>query len=125
MKPITEEQRQELIERGNDLLGMLGPVAIAREFLEIALASLTAEPVAEIRCMEDQNLVVENVVDGFTLGRHGVYTAPPVPVIKFPNVNLRISGLLIMEEWPTREWCFMEGARWMVGKINELNKLEG
>lgn len=126
MKPITEEQRKELIKflgavfesmNGNepvnhnefDIEGMTKMV------LEIALESLAAEPAAEIRCMEDQNLVVENVADGFTLGRHGVYTAPPVPVIKFPNPHDIPDGYDL-------DSC-MATVQWYQNEVKRLNGL--
>ncbi|MFP9227563.1 substrate-binding domain-containing protein [Pectobacterium cacticida] len=58
--PMTDAERDSLIE---ELLQR-------REAAE--------RPVAEIRCMEDMSLCVENVSDGFGLGRHKVFAEPPL-----------------------------------------------
>lgn len=55
------------------------------DLFKVALASLKSESCAEIKCHEDLTLHVVNVNDGFSLGRHKVYTAPPVPALKLPD----------------------------------------
>ncbi|WP_312265121.1 hypothetical protein [Mixta calida] len=42
---MNNQERQALIEHGNNLMMLNGPIASAHELIEVALAALTAEPV--------------------------------------------------------------------------------
>lgn len=92
MKPITEEQRQALINRIRNIkiTGKANRFEIS-EIAEIALASLTAEPVAKT---DVSGCVWMN--DGESSRKPPVstplYTAPPVPVIKFPDWCQKVPG---------------------------------
>lgn len=71
--PVTESVQAgvvaELTRLNTELL------ALRNELAELQ----KQEPVAEIKCMEDQSLQVVNVNNGFSLGRHPVYAAPVLP----------------------------------------------
>lgn len=109
MKPITEEQRKQLISACKEEISRLKDLSEQHEFLgsdylleetnndllrqEIALASLTAESVRQfiynnpyeegytewVDCNEEYYNGVPSDC------RRIVYTAPPVPVIKLPD----------------------------------------
>ena len=147
MKPITEQRRQKLIadcqkEIGNLMLWLeCGPLRdrskTESELLrqQIALASLTAVPVSEVISLSAP------VLDGMIAPMNGYrgisnlaaikrlpegtnfYTAPPVPVIKLPEINLRIAGYRHAPSAPTKEWAFMDGAKWMASETKRLNGL--
>lgn len=92
MIALTKEKREELntfINASIEQRCTVYTLKKQRELEElrdqIALGVLTAEPVAEIKCLEDLSLEVVNVSDGFNLGRHAVFTAPPVPEINLPH----------------------------------------
>lgn len=138
MKPITEEQRQALIEHAKSILGLMrsyatneGYSAKSIQVIEIALASLTAdtsklaELAAKVRNVredasefdgdrrgmwehqeEQEQLLLEEAVK---------YTAPPVPVIKFPD-------LLDIPDGYDLQSC-MAGAAWYQQEIKRLNGL--
>lgn len=98
MKPITEENRKQLISLARIEISrwkIPGDKQYMVDLMEIALASLTAEPIgvvnrestsdnnefldAKVECVHPQ-AGWENFQDGFIL-----YTAPSVPVIKLPR----------------------------------------
>ena len=95
MKPITEENRRQLIA--------LASIEISRwklpadkqyivDLMEIALASLTAEEVGYVAVGETSIPSVEycaSVVPGDSL-----YTIPPVPVIQLPEKYSDHEGFL-------------------------------
>ena len=98
MKPITEEQRQELIEfilAAQDSMSGNDPVNTERfdtekltgDVFEIALASLTAEPMYwEISgCIFSTE--AEALKPGFRGTPEPIYEHPPVTVIKFPGIS--------------------------------------
>ena len=128
MKPITEEQRQALIERltkiaswaetyGPDHNVML-PASEAKEMAEAYIASLTAEPIGYCTRYD-----VEALQRGDAAGvshapncHHPVYTAPPVPVIKFPNPHDIPDGYDL-------DSC-MATVQWYQSEVKRLNVLE-
>ena len=95
MPVLSEQEREDLIEKCKAAIVSLTPwrgvsEAKSRICFEIALAALTAEPVAftekhEISNMHATGLYLRawptdrarNEVEGYTVG---VYTMPPVPV---------------------------------------------
>lgn len=93
MKPITEQERQSLIEYGT-LFNTTGTRGKMNRLVEIALASLTADSVMQViynnpheegyvewvDCNEEYFKGVPNNC------KRIVYTAPPVPVVKMPGV---------------------------------------
>ena len=118
MKPITEQRRQELIadcekeiEHAEKLLLSVGLAIGWRKVHEnnllkhqIVLASLNAKSKVtlfsdERDCDQYSFEVNERIPDG----AHELYTAPPVPVIKFPEINLRIAGYRHAPSAPTKE----------------------
>lgn len=130
MKPITEEQRQSLITACKEEISRLKELAEQHEFLgndylleqtnnallrqEIALASLTDEPVGVVNRGEvsDNNEYPEvkvdcahphagweNFQDGFKL-----YTAPPVPVIKMPDEHSFDAWFKAIEAGDDQDW---------------------
>ena len=122
MKPITEQEWQSLIEYGT-LFNMTGQQGKMNRLVEIALTSLNSVPVGDF--YEDGK------DDWWQLGPYDkvpritpLYTAPPVPVIKFPNINLRIAGYRHDPSAPTKEWAFMDGAKWMASEIKRLNGIK-
>lgn len=85
MKPITEQERQDLIAYARIEISRWVNISDKRymsDLMEIALASLTAEPVG----------VIEKEIGSFYKRYYdksrteAVYTYPPVPVIKLPDV---------------------------------------
>ncbi|WP_232487453.1 hypothetical protein [Pectobacterium parmentieri] len=64
------------ISSGNGLFNAAEIKSITDETLQRREAA--EKPIAEIRCMEDMSLCVENVTDGFSLGRHKVFAEPPL-----------------------------------------------
>lgn len=88
MKPITEQERQDLIAYARIEISRWVNISDKRymsDLMEIALASLTAEPVG----------VIEKEIGSF-YKRHydksrteAVYTYPPVPVIKLPDEMMK------------------------------------
>ena len=104
MKPITEQRRQELIERLKKIAAwektygaqhnVMLPASEARELAEITLISLNAKPIAVTDISEIDDLKNEGWVGNFLApefqgvdseDRVYLYTAPPVPVIKLPD----------------------------------------
>ena len=104
MKPITEQERQEIIEHARSMIDFYrSNLSIenvdddAREqweydlsIAEIALASLTAEPFVYVNAVTVRNGVVASLVAngvGLYDGNLPVelYSTPTVPVIKFPE----------------------------------------
>lgn len=109
MKPITEEQKQTLIAACEEEISRWKELAEQHEFLgndyllqetnnailrqQIALASLTAEPVgftsqANIETLgKEGGKTMELMTSDASVYRTPVplYTAPPVPVIQFPG----------------------------------------
>lgn len=144
MKPITEQRRQEIIEHAKEMLELMksyssnnGYSARSIQVIEIALASLTAVPVMAGKELYDAITDIQNRVMSLC-GRYAslrrqtgigeenmspIYTAPPVPVIKFPEINLRIAGYRHAPSAPTKEWAFMDGAKWMASETKRLNGL--
>ena len=139
MKPITEQRRQELISHGNELKERIEHFGHKSDFesktlqlVEIALASLNSEPFAWIHPYmldsmdggRDWGRIWNSPVDEVSEEKRlPVYTAPPVPVIKFPEINLRIAGYRHATSAPTKEWAFMDGAKWMASETKRLNGL--
>ena len=93
MKPITEDQRQQLIS--------LARIEIRRwkipddkqymvDLMEIALASLTGDPVVTLYSDDrDEYQYTFELETSVPDGIHLLYTAPPVPAIKFPGYYQR------------------------------------
>ena len=116
MKPITEEQRQQLIA--------LARIEISRwklppdkqymvDLMEIALASLTAE---KVMCSDEIYSAIEGIQNRhyYEAGRYGVlkrhsgigedgmspvYTVPPVPVIKLPEYQKLLAHPAVKSRW--------------------------
>lgn len=104
MKPMTEQERQELIKHTKEMLELMksyssnnGYSTRSIQVIEIALASLTAESVRQfiynnpyeegyIEWVDCNEEYFNGVPDDC---RRIVYTAPPVPVIKFPDHEIR------------------------------------
>ena len=148
MKPITEQRRQELIadcqkEIGNLMLWLeCGPLRdrskTESELLrqQIALASLNAVPVAVTDISEIDDLKNEGWIGNFLApefqgvdseDRVYLYTAPPVPVIKFPddidwNDAFKLLDIRVCGEDRIR--AFMMGANWRLAEIKHLNGSE-
>ena len=98
MKPITEEQCQALIEHCKGEVAHLtkcieaypeSPVVnMDLALREIALASLTADPVVTLYSDDrDEYQYTFELETSVPDGIHLLYTAPSVPVIKFPEMK--------------------------------------
>lgn len=103
MKPITEQERQELIAYARIEISRwvnIPDKIYMSELMEIALASLTAEPeVSEIESVHPENgntiihlrrgglknISSEDIAEYEMIETEKFYTAPPVQVIEFPN----------------------------------------
>ena len=103
MKPITEKERQELIAYARIEISRWVNIPDKRymsELMEIALASLTAEPeVSEIESVHPENgntiihlrrgglknISSEDIAEYEMIETEKFYTAPPVPVNKLPD----------------------------------------
>ena len=129
MKSITEEQRQELIEfilAAQESMGGNEPVnpnkfdieKMTPGVFEIALASLTAEPVGflvgEGKHIYYPETARQAAAQGILVSP--LYTAPPVTVIKFPNPQDIPDGYDLPSCMATAEWYQQE--------IKRLNGLE-
>lgn len=144
MKPITEQERKDLISHGNDLKGRIEHIFHKSDFesktlrlVEIALASLTSEVAFEVTrsivsSCGDHSITCKlvggskSLVNG-DVPRH-LYTAPPVSVIKFPEEidNWSNSAKKVMG---SIEFCgdsksFTVGANWMLSEIKRLNGIK-
>lgn len=120
MKPITEQRRQELIEYIKAALAahvQRGGDSDEEDVFKIALASLTAVPFAWIHpnMLDDMDggrisgRVWNSPVDEMSgEERLPVYTAPPVPVIKFPNPQDIPDGYDLPSCMATAEWYQQE-----------------
>ena len=133
MKTMTEQRRQELIERlkkiaawdenyGPDHNVML-PASEAKAMAEAYISSLMAESVyQERRFISKRNSTVEYwaEVDKSTFGyihesqRRVVYTAPPVPVIKLPDA---------FDDYGPKFDEFRRGYNECIAEFNRLNGL--
>ncbi len=100
MKPITEEQRQTLINRIRNIkiTGKANRFEIS-EIAEIALASLTAEPMYwEIAgCIFSTE--AEALKPGFRGTPEPLYEHPPVTVIKFPEYQKLLTHQAAKSRW--------------------------
>lgn len=98
MKPITEERQQALIERLKKIASwdetygpdhnVILPASEAKEMAEVYIASLTAEAKAysDLEELSFPYATSDMWPDPLGFGRDiALYTAPPVPVIKFPD----------------------------------------
>ena len=100
MKLITEQRRQELIALANVELTEWDLNSDHYSLIEIAMASLTAVPeVSEIESVHPENgntiihlrrgglknISPEDIAEYEMIETEKFYTAPPVPVIKFPD----------------------------------------
>ena len=140
MKPITEQERQSLIDHGNELKGRIEQYGYGREFesktlqlVEIALTSLTAEPFVYVNAVTVRNGVVASLVAngvGLYDGNLPVelYSAPPVPVIKFPSEidNWLNSATKAMGAigFCGNSQSFTVGANWMLSEVKRLNGIK-
>lgn len=116
MKPITEQERQSLIEYGT-LFNTTGTKGKMNRLVAIALASLTAVPVAVTDISEINDLKNEGWIGNFLApefqgvdseDRVYLYTAPPVPVIKLPNPQDIPDGYHLQSCMATVQWYQQE-----------------
>ncbi|MBS0895601.1 hypothetical protein JK211_16540 [Tatumella sp. JGM130] len=115
---ITEQRRQELISHGNELKERIEDFGHKSDFelmtlqlVEIALASLTAEPTYSRYRLTPKGSNPETEPsswfpgDGKAFGKsHDVevnylFTAPPVPVIKFPEYQKLLDHPVVKSRW--------------------------
>ncbi|CVE92637.1 hypothetical protein [Serratia marcescens] len=67
-----------------------------------------SKPVAEIKCHEDLSLSIVNVRDGFSLGRHPVYSQEYVSALLAERDAFEASALALRDEWRARGECIAE-----------------
>lgn len=93
MKPITEQEKQELIKHCKRVMNESSPDGLEYPMAEIALASLTATPVGWKFTNKTNGVTWVSHEDDRGLGYTDVpvYTAPPVPVVKLPD-EISFSG---------------------------------
>ena len=131
MKPITEEQRQELIEfilAAQDSMSGNEPVnterfdigKLTQGVFEIALASLAAEPVGSITsvtCINGGRTEARVYMrdPGVPNKLGDVYAGPPVPVIKLPDE---------FDDYSHQFEEFRRGHNACLDEIKRLNELE-
>lgn len=142
MKPITEEQRQALIAECNEQIEILKNLIFNGSYdednsnlesqllvQEIALASLTAEPVAWViharggDQLSQDGSYVANAEGMFGLKATSLYTAPPVPVIELPNDTCLLAQFArIYSALSIREHRHI--TRMVLNEVKRLNGLE-
>ena len=132
MKPITEQERQALIEYGT-LFNTTGQQGKMNRLIEIALASLAANPemysnrieICDSYGPEIENRVYPDLLSAMkSKDDHGgvivgLFTAPPVPVIKFPDDH-KIDGVGSLSYATGYE----DGHQEAIEKIKRLNGIK-
>jgi len=128
MKPITEEHRQTLVEFIKTRMVLTKDDSLMADVYELALASLTAEPIAYLAwyrgmasvddCREWYDVVGKGGRSCDGSDAFPVYTAPPVPVIK-PD---QLEGLQVSVDVST---CDADSGNRIFGRVSSVTESKG